>query len=113
MKRTNLKKISDNRDKDADRIQRMELAEKDRAFYIHIWDNRPCRCFETNELLSRENSHIHHILHKETYPEYRHESWNVIIVSATVHDQIHLDIKKCPKTYTLYLELLDKHINFE
>lgn len=32
---------------------------------------------------------VHHIFPAEDYPQYRWESWNLISVSKTVHDELH------------------------
>lgn len=32
---------------------------------------------------------VHHIFPREDYPEYQWESWNLISLSADVHDQMH------------------------
>ena len=32
---------------------------------------------------------VHHIFPREDYPQYQWESWNLISLSADVHDQMH------------------------
>lgn len=32
---------------------------------------------------------VHHIFPADEYPEYRWESWNLISLSASVHDEMH------------------------
>jgi hypothetical protein len=50
--------------------------------------------------------YFHHVLEKESYPQYRHCTWNIVLVSWTTHDQVHGDIDKTPKIKALREELL-------
>ena len=81
---------------------------------MDIWHTRKHVCYETGEYLGREPLTIYfsHVLPKEKYPQYKLCSWNIVLSSATNHDQWGKDMEKCPKTYKLYLELLEKHHNF-
>lgn len=109
LKKRNEKAILEDRSKD------ISDWDKDREFYLQIWGSRPHMCYESNAYLGSEplSTYFNHVLPKELYPQFRHEEWNIVLMKWELHDQWHLDREKCPKTYTLYLELLNKHINFE
>lgn len=115
LKKTPLKKISNKKDVDKDKLQAMELRKKDNDFYMQIWNNRPHKCFETDVPLGGEPNltMFHHILPKYEYPQYRHEEWNIVLCTWEQHNQFHMNPKKTPKMYAYYLELLEKHNTFE
>lgn len=121
LKKSPLKKISERNKKniEKDLVENTNEVlsdwEKDKFFYSQIWKDRDHICFESNVLLKGEilSTYFNHILEKSIYPEYRWEIWNIKLVSQEVHEQWHLDKKKCPKMYSYYLDMLEKYSNFE
>lgn len=68
--------------------EKKELQKKDWDFYIDIWNT--CLdhiCFECNKHLGNEplTLYFHHILEKRNHPEFRHESWNIVLLCADCH----------------------------
>lgn len=92
------------------------LVQNDMSFYLDIWLEREHRCFETGRLLGPKPliTYFHHVLPKQTYPEYRHSKWNIVILHPDTHNQVETNIDLCPKvkalTEKLKQEVLDgKH----
>jgi hypothetical protein len=117
LKRSPLKKTTPIRNKTPSKLAKeaQDRIDHDRqnAFFQNIWDITPSqerRCYETGRLLYGEclSTYFHHILAKELYPQFRFSSWNIILVSAEVHNQYETFPEKCPKIHSLYLELLNK-----
>lgn len=94
----------------------METTDKQAAakrmhnFFKRIWDTREdengnCVCYETGRELPfsfRQNTCCyHHILPKSKYPQYALEEWNIVILHPEIHDQVEIDINKCPKVKNL------------
>jgi hypothetical protein len=83
---------------------------RDWEFYLDIWDERPHFCFETDQYLGDEplTVYFHHVLEKGTrrYAKYRHCKWNIVLISWPVHDQVGMDIDKCPKIKAYHDKLL-------
>lgn len=81
--------------------EREELFKKDKAFYTEIWDEMelPRRCFETGKLLPSEPllTMFHHCLYKQSYPQFRHCKWNIVVILPDVHALTHSNIDKTPK----------------
>ncbi len=88
-----------------------ELFKNDASFYLQIWEDRPHVCFETGIELGKMNlCMFHHVLPKQTYPEYRHCEWNIVLLHPDVHNQVETDCSKCPRVYKLTKELKEKWI---
>lgn len=84
-----------------------EQIEKDKAFYLEIWISRffqktgentykrlvvpKCENPECNKSLGDEPNlfYFHHFLEKETYPQYRHEKWNIGVICPDCHNSYH------------------------
>lgn len=77
------------------------LQEADWRFYLEIWDERDHVCFETDQYLGSEPQTVffHHVLEKgiRRYKKYRHCKWNIVLISWQVHDQVGMDIDRCPR----------------
>lgn len=102
-------------------LTKKEEREKMFNLFKEIWDEREdvmgyCYCYETGEVLPgwlyRSNIACYdHVLEKSSYPQYRLNKKNIIIVHPDVHSQRHLNIDKCPNT-KLYREKL-KSLHYE
>jgi hypothetical protein len=111
LKKTSIKKVSLKRKvslkKDTEQLHR------DWLFYLEIWNEREHVCFETGEPLGDEplTLFFHHVLEKgiEKYAPYRHCKWNIVLITWQTHDQVGMDIDKCPKIKA-YRDLLLKRI---
>ncbi len=88
-----------------------KLVEEDKKFYLEIWESREHYCFETGAYLGEEPlmTMFHHVLEKSKYPQYRHCEWNIVLLLAEVHNQVHSNIDKCPKVKHLTQLLKDRH----
>lgn len=86
-----------------------ELLEEDFKLYKEIWNERPHYCYETGKWLGNEplTTMFHHVLFKHDYPLYRHEKWNIVLLSPDIHSQVHSDMDKTPKVKALMKELLN------
>jgi hypothetical protein len=83
---------------------------EDVEFYQSIWERRKHVCYETGEYLGNEarTYMFHHVLEKEKHDQYRHEEWNIVLVSWNTHAQVHSNIDKTPKIKALKAQLLLK-----
>lgn len=87
-----------------------ELFLNDAAFYLKIWESRPHVCYETGKQLGKMNlCMFHHVLPKQTYPQFRHCEFNIVLLSPEVHNQVEIDISKCPKVKELTEQLKEKY----
>lgn len=88
------------------------LIEEDKKFYLEIWIEREPYCFETGEYLGDEPliTMFHHVLEKSKYPQFRHEKWNVVLLTPDVHSQVHSNIDKCPKVKALTERLKEEKL---
>lgn len=88
-----------------------DMIEMDKIFYQKIWEEREHVCYETGQYLGDEPlmTYFHHVLEKSKYPQYRHCSWNIVLVKAEIHNQIHSNIDKTPKVKLLTEELKEEH----
>lgn len=79
--------------------QDTEDATKMWDFFMTIWDSKPHICEETGKYLGMEPkwTHFHHLLFKQTYPQYKYEGWNIMLLHPDVHILAHQDIDKTPK----------------
>lgn len=100
--------------------EKTEQTLKQFALFREIWDEREdetgfCYCFETNQrldpVLYRSNSAVYdHVLEKQTYPEYRFNKKNIVILHPEVHQQKGNNIDKCPKLKAYREKLLSLHL---
>lgn len=94
--------------------EKKELIEQDFAFYLNIWDNPEFEyqnhwCYECGKGLSEPLlTNFHHILYKQTYPQYRHLCSNVCIICSDCHNMTHSNIDKTPKIKLLTEQLKAK-----
>lgn len=88
-----------------------ELVQNDMSFYFTIWQNRPHICYETGKNLGVKPliTMFHHVLPKQSYPEFRHCEWNIVLLHPDVHNQVETNIDKCPKVKKLTEELKQTH----
>jgi 5-methylcytosine-specific restriction endonuclease McrA len=96
-----IKKISDK-----GRVKKEEkrlLVQDDFKFYQDIWNNTDERyCYECGKGLPEPLScNFHHILPKQSYPQFRHDSRNIAILCCPCHNQVETNIDKCPRTKEL------------
>lgn len=106
LKRTPIKKVSAKGK--IKKIQKSMLVQTDMAFYLtEIWENRAHICFETNCIVPEPLiQNFHHVLEKGPYPQYRHKTWNILIVSWETHDKIHKNIDNTPRVKQITKELI-------
>lgn len=85
-------------------------------FYKTFWKSQPeKRCFETGQQIYKYNKwHIHHILHKNIYPEHTLNPDVCVLLTLEMHSLWHTiaesDRKKLmPHTYNRFLELKHKY----
>jgi hypothetical protein len=99
LNRTPVKKISKKKQKGLGELKLQ--TEKDRAFYLEIWEEREHVCFESGEPLGNEplTLFFHHVLEKgiRRYKKYRYCKWNIVLITWRTHDQVGMDIDRCPK----------------
>ncbi len=105
LKRTPLKKVSEKGLQK--RIEKKELVEKDKEFYLEIWKVRPHRCRICRKELGNEALmvYFHHILEKRNFENYRHCEWNIIILCWLCHqdaDQNKIELINRYKRKLLY-----------
>jgi 5-methylcytosine-specific restriction endonuclease McrA len=95
------------------KIKQGKKADKNKLedYYRKVWDANDHVCFETDEPLYKFHKwHVHHVLHKEDYPELAFNLDVAVLLSLEKHMLWH-DLapsdrpKKMPKTYSKYLEL--------
>lgn len=110
-KRTPLKKVSaKGRIK---REEKKELLKEDFEFYKRIWNTRVHVCYESGSYLGEELNIccFHHVLPKKKYPQYRHEDCNIVLLLPSIHNQVEMNINRCPKVKALTEELKEKYKN--
>lgn len=68
-----------------------ELQEKDDNFYLSIWLTRPhfCQCGCNQVIPEMTRNNFHHLLEKDPFPEFRHEDWNIYLVTTDCHNTYH------------------------
>lgn len=108
LNRTSIRKKSE---KQKSRLGEQKLLqETDWRFYLEIWDEREHICFETDEYLGDEPQTLffHHVLEKgiRRYKKYRHCKWNIVLISWQVHDQVGMDIDRCPRIKAYHDKLI-------
>lgn len=93
---------------------RKVLRQKDWLFYLGIWEEREHVCFETGQPILGEplTVYFHHVLEKgiRRFAKYRHEKWNIVLITWATHDQVGIDIDRCPKIKE-YRDKLLKQLN--
>lgn len=84
---------------------------KMRDFFLEIWAKRPHKSEVSGEKLFGEPSstYFHHILEKKKHPEVMYEEENIIILSSTEHDQVHLDMYRYEEINKRREQLLIKY----
>ncbi len=97
------------------KAKKNEFKEKDVIFYLDIWNTRQHFCIVSGNYLGREPLTVffHHLLPKSKFPQYRHCSWNIVLVTWEVHDQIEKNIDKVPSIKKMTDRLLIQHHNGE
>lgn len=111
-----VKRYNENRNK---KVKNGTKARVPESFYKKVWNNQPHFCYETGEpLYTYRNWHVHHVLHKEDYPEHALNPDVCVLLSLDVHATWHNLApsdrpKYMPKTYKRYIELLIKYDPYE
>lgn len=100
MKRTRIKQVSKKKAKE--NREEAKITKLDKAMYAEIWEERAHVDFETGELImSPATLNFHHVLPKKDepggYPQFRHEKWNVVLVSWNTHTKAERNIDLVPK----------------
>jgi len=92
-------------------VIKKELTIQQFEMFREIYKEHPTkRCYECNCKVDGASSvQFHHILFKSTYPQYRLEKWNIVLLCETHHNQVHTDITKTPKVNALSKEIKQKH----
>lgn len=75
------------------------LLETDMKFYLEkVWAMRPhkCQCGCNQPIPSPLIFNFHHLLEKSTYPEFRHEEWNIYLVTTDCHNAYHSNSSNRP-----------------
>lgn len=116
LKRTKLKKMSE--EKKASLPQEIADTASMWSFFLTLWyELKPEErvCYETGRQLLGVplTIYFHHVLPKETYPQYKYCKWNIVLLTWMQHDQAEINIDKTPKVKALRDELLKKHQNGE
>lgn len=108
------KKYHENRKKKVNNGQKADKT-KLQSFYREVWDRNPPFCYETGQPLWNFKSwHIHHVLHKEDYPELAFNHDTCVLLTLEMHSTWHTiapsdRAKYMPKTYTKYLSLCETY----
>jgi hypothetical protein len=105
------------REKRQTKVQSNEKADKTKltSFYREVWDANPPLCFETGDRLwTFRNWNVHHILHKEDFPELAFNHDICVLLTLEMHSKWHTIApsdrpKMMPKTYRRYLELCEQY----
>lgn len=73
------------------------------VFFLAIWSTRSHYCQETGKWLGKEAkwTMFHHLIWKSTYPEYKYDDWNIVLLDPDIHEQAHRDIDTTPKVKEL------------
>lgn len=110
IKKVTKKQAKKNRSKD-------KIRKIDHVIYMEIWEEREHLDFETGlPILSEVSSLLfHHVLPKRPksqggYPEFRHEKWNIILVSWETHTKAENNIDLVPKIKAYRDYLLKKYV---
>ena len=92
-------------------VIKKELTTQQFEMFREIYKEHPTkRCYECNCKVDGASSvQFHHILFKSTYPQYRLEKWNIVLLCETHHNQVHTDVTKTPKVNALTKEIKEKH----
>lgn len=105
------------REKRQTKVLSNEKADKTKltSFYREVWDENPHFCYESGDPLYKFKSwHVHHILHKEDFPELAFNHDICVLLTLEMHSMWHTIApsdrpKKMPKTYKRYLELCQQY----
>lgn len=76
-----------------------QITQADIAFYEEIWAERPHRCEVTGIGLGEEFNVVFfsHILTKGSYPRFRHNKKNIVLMSFEAHQEWEFTDRKHPK----------------
>lgn len=110
LKRTAIRKVSK---KQTIILGERKLAsEKDRAFFLQIWNTRPHTCFETGEWLGDEplTLFFHHVLKRRKMEEFRYCEWNIVLLGWARHTNADNNMQFTPNVQ-LYFNYLTKHLD--
>ncbi len=102
-----LKKVSPR--KKTNPLDKKKQKEEDIKFYQEVWEERKHYSDLTGKYIPGEimSIYFHHLLRKETYPEFRHKKWNIVLIEADIHAQIEMNPDK------LSDEIYNRLQNFE
>jgi hypothetical protein len=94
--------------------------EKMMEFFESIWNSRSekdsigwyVRCFETGlkmreDVYKKMKSVYHHVLYKSSYPQYKWNKDNVVIIRPDIHEQTHVNEEKTPNILKYRKKLLN------
>ena len=91
-------------------LNKKHIIQNDMLMYLEIWEERAHVCFETNDIIQKPLiQNFHHVLEKGSFPEYHNSKWNIVILHADVHSQVHSNIDKTPKVKELRERLINLH----
>ena len=100
------KKISNHEKADKTKLQ---------SFYREVWDSHQPTCYETGQPLWNYRSwHVHHVLHKEDYPNLAFNHDVCVLLTLEMHSLWHTIApsdrpRLLPKTYQKYLDLCKQY----
>jgi hypothetical protein len=79
--------------------KRQEVIDEDITFFKEIWDERPHYSEVSGEFLGDEFNvcFFSHILTKASYPRFRHEKKNILLMSFNEHQSWEFTDRKDPK----------------
>jgi len=109
------KKYAENRKKKVEKGTKASVPDR---FYKMVWAMNDHVCYETGEpLYTYHKALVHHVLHKEDYPELALKLDVCVLLTWQAHSNWHTMAKsdrkdKMPKTWAKYLELC-KQYNLE
>jgi hypothetical protein len=84
--------------------------------YLEIWEERQHVDFETGEIIPFPLSYnFHHVLPKKPgpggYPQFRHEKWNIVLVTWGTHSKAENNIDLVPKIKAYREQLIKTYVN--
>jgi hypothetical protein len=92
-------------------------------WFIYLFDQRKdeqgyVKCFECGKKMHEDTwKHLStcysHILSKKTFPKYKGEEFNIVIVHSDCHQLYTISPSKAAHQFAKYEELLEKHYNNE
>ena len=97
------------------KVKEGKKAQVPERYYKMVWAMNDPVCFETGVPLYHYHKwHVHHLLHKEDYPELALKTDISVLLSLEMHMQWHQLAKsdrekKMPKTWAKYVEICKKY----